>query len=106
MAKIRKPNQARGRGKALKDLGGGPQVARPSQVEIDAQLMNIAGAISTNMKTAIVIGVSALLVVGTAVLVLKPVQPLGKSIPGSRLRLPVGTGTPAIALGARHGVIL
>jgi RNA polymerase sigma factor (sigma-70 family) len=33
-------------------------------------------------------------------------QPSGQNIPGSRLRLPVGTGTPAVALGSKHGLIL
>ncbi len=55
----------------------------------------------TKTKTAIAFGLGLLLIAGTAL-----VRQLRQTVPGSSLRLPVGIVTPAIGLGARHGVIL
>ncbi len=55
----------------------------------------------TTTKTAIAVGLGVLLIASTTVL-----YQTTQTNPGSRLRLPVGTGTPAISMGASHGIIL
>ena len=61
----------------------------------------------TKVKTTIVATAAILLTTGTAMIVTMSVTGFfGQTVPGSKLRLPVGTGTPAIALGSWHGIIL
>ena len=57
----------------------------------------------TRFKTRMIAGAMVLLAIGVAMLIIRPSD--YSSGPG-RLRLPVGTGAPAISLGERHGLIL